>query len=173
MNRPIREAGALLAAAMAGIIALIAAGMFGFMIISRVSVGLYAAITAAAVVAAGAGAWLWSRTRFGLPKLSRSAVLALGAAYFVTWALGVPSVHTQLAEQEIAIYKRLKAEGDRRVWDVHPRIQFFVSFPVAPAIVLTYHEYSAAGLWGEGRWDLHAWYVFGIEPLVGIRTWIS
>jgi hypothetical protein len=92
--------------------------------------------------------------------------------FAVTWAFGAPKVQTDLAAAEIATYKQLKAENNR-VWEVHPRIEFVVSLPIAPAILLTYHEYQLAGLYGEGRWDVHFWYGVGTIQLAGTGTWIS
>jgi hypothetical protein len=173
MRRTVRELGAILTATIAGVVVLVVIGGFGYLVIGRASVPFYAGVTAAAIVVAGGAAWMRTRRWLGLPALSRRVVECVLVAYALTWALGTPSVHTQLAQKEIAIYKRLKAEGDSRVWDAHPRIEFFVSIPIAPAVILSYHEYQVAGLWGEGRWDLHTWYILGTEPIIGMGTWIS
>ena len=148
-------------------------GEMGYSSLAPMGQTLYSAITAIAVVASAVLTWHFSRARLRLPTISQRAAISIGVIYALTWAFAVPAVTTEMARSEIAIYKRLKAEGDNRVWDAHPRIGFFASFPIAPAIILTYHEYQVAGLWGEGSWDLSAWYGVGVYRIVGMRTWIS
>jgi len=173
MKRAAREFIALFAASLSGIVVLFLVGAVGYQLISRLDLALYAALTAAALVAASLAAWWFTRRKLSLPRLSTRTLKFLASAYAITWTLGGPQVHTDLAASEIAQYKRLKAEGDNRVWDSHPKIQFYVSFPVAPAVMLTYHEYQIAGLWGEGAWELRAWYFLGTRRIIGMGTWIS
>lgn len=154
-------------------IVMILIGGFGYLLVGRVNAALYAAVTASGVIAAGVVSWTRARGWLQLPALGRRVVALLLVAYGVTWAFGVPSVHTELTRSEVAIYKRLRAEGNQRVWDAHPYIRFFVSIPIAPAVILTYHEYQVAGLWGEGRWDVHTWYLIDVSSLIGMGTWIS
>ena len=85
----------------------------------------------------------------------------------------MPTVHTDLAAVEIAQYKQLRDEVGSRVRADHPYISFLASLPVAPAFVLTYHEYQLAGLYGEGSWQLHIWYIVGTRKLFGVPLWMS
>lgn len=174
MGRTARELGAVFAAACTVVLVLFVVGLVGYEIVGRL-LGplLYSTVTAAALAVASVAVWWLIRRRFRLPAFSGATTIALFVAYGVTWALGAPAVHTVLAASEVAQYKKLKAEGDGRVWDAHPNIQFFVSLPVAPALILTYHEYQISGLWGEGAWELHAWYFSGTQKLARMGTWIS
>jgi hypothetical protein len=135
---------------------------------------LLAGTTVALIVFGFAITWRLARRKLGLsPFLLTSPVwITLMVLFGVTWACGVPMVHSDLTSTEIAQYKKLKAE-DNRSWDAHPYIKFFVSIPVAPGVIMTYHEYQLAGLYGEGTWDFHAWYGTGTYRLFGVGTWIS
>ncbi len=173
MNQPVREVVAILCAIITFALALVVVGQLAFVLLGFSKGTSYAALVTAVVLSATLVAWWFTRRRLHLPSLSHRAVLVIVAAYGITWALGAPRVHTDLAAAEIAQYKKLKAKGDGRVWDSHPYIQFFVTIPIAPAILLTYHEYQIAGLWGGGEWVLDAWYVMGTRRLIGMGTWIS
>jgi hypothetical protein len=100
------------------------------------------------------------------------AVVVVLVLYLITWTLGVPRVLTDFTSAEVAEYKRDKAE-DNRVWEVHPVIRFLVAFPVAPALVLTYHEYQVAGLDGAGSWELSLWYGASSRSLWRYSLWVS
>lgn len=80
-----------------------------------------AVISAVAMVVAFIFVWSFLRRRLALAllHLSRRATLALVVSYAVTWTLGARMSHTNLAAAEIARYKRLKAQSDGRVRDVH------------------------------------------------------
>jgi hypothetical protein len=116
--------------------------------------------------------FMFLRRKLRLPRVSRLVLVILGTLYGVTWAFGVPQLHSDLTTSEVNEYKRLKAEGNR-VWESHPYIRFFVSIPIAPGIILSYHEYQLAGLYGEGTWDVHAWYGAGTRRLFGVGAWVS
>jgi len=133
---------------------------------------LVAVATVAVAFVGSVISFVFARRKLGLPKFSRSALAVVFSLLVVTWAVGVPQVHSDLTKSEVAEYKRLKVE-DNRVWEAHPYIRFFVSVPIAPGLILTYHEYQLAGLYGAGTWEVHVWYVVGTRSLFGVGTWIS
>ena len=130
-------------------------------------------ITAGLIVVLAVVSWRAIRRKVGLTSLSPRIRNALVALYVATWACGVPMALSDLAANEIAEYKRIRAEGDTRVWDSHPRIRFNVAFPVAPCLILTRHEYQLAGLYGWGGWELHAWFIVGTRSIGGMAQWVS
>jgi len=108
---------------------------------------------------------LWRR----IPALVRVGIIA---GYIVTWALGVPAVLAQQHAAAVAAYKEERARNNR-VWETHPRICTSIAFPVLPGVVVSYHEYQVAGLNGWGGWQVHAWYVGGVRPILERTHWIS
>jgi hypothetical protein len=106
-------------------------------------------------------------------RLSRWALGALGVAYFVTWAFGVPTVQSDLENQAVRTYKELEARDHDRDWQNFPRIRTFFALPVFPALILTYHEYQVAWLHGWGGWQLHVWYPGHIRRIGSKMAWIS
>jgi hypothetical protein len=108
---------------------------------------------------------LWRR----IPALLRVGIVA---AYFVTWAVGVPAVFTQQHSAAVAAYKEERARNNR-VWETHPRIRTSIAFPVLPGAVVSYHEYQVAGLDGWGGWQVHVWYVVGVKQILERTHWIS
>ena len=177
MNQPLRKLFAVLTAA--AISALVFAAslalygmLWGFLAGSHPLIPV--AVTLGAVVISFVWGLRFMRRRLSLNQWSFSSPTAVTivALLAVTWAFGAPRVQTDLTAEEIGTYKRLKAENNR-VWEEHPRIEFVASLPVAPGVLLTYHEYQLAGLYGEGRWDVHLWYGAGTVQLLGFGTWIS
>jgi hypothetical protein len=176
MNRPTRE----LVAAVIGILAAVIvfrlaletesvliwqAGLFDW------TYGL-AIATASAVVATFTLAYVLARRRLSLPPIGYIAAAVFLVPYLITWTVGIPRVLTDFTSTEVAKYKQLKAENNR-VWEAHPVIRFFVAFPVAPALVLTYHEYQLAGLYGAGTWELTLWYGYASRSLWQSSLWVS
>lgn len=102
----------------------------------------------------------------------RSLQATVLALYLCTAVFGIPSVHTELVRYEIAEYKHARNEG-RRVWPAHPRIEFFFSCPILPFVIITYHEYQLAGLYGWGGWEFHLWYIVGAKSITGLSFWVS
>lgn len=174
MNDVLRKLLALLAAGAVAVVAFAAslALHLGFMIVDHPVIPT--GVTLVALVASFVLTLRFVRRRLSLNtwSLSSPTALVVLGLFLVTWAFGAPKVQTDLAAEEIATYKQLKERKDR-VWEAHPRIRFVVSVPIAPAVLLTYHEYQLAGLYGEGRWDVHFWYGAGTIQLLGITTWIS
>lgn len=177
MNQPLRQ---LLAILVAGAVAVVA---FAFCLaLYRMLWGLLAGehpyiptvITVGAVLISFVCSvrFMWRRLSLNPWSLSSPSTSVTTGLLVVTWAFGAPKVQTDLAAEEIGTYKKLRAENNR-VWEVHPRIQFVASLPIAPAVLLTYHEYQLAGLYGEGRWDVHLWYGAGTVQLLSFGTWIS
>jgi hypothetical protein len=176
MNRPAREFAAVIVAFLAALIVFrVALGVeerFLFQAGLLNWTGAMAIALAGVVVAVFGLAYAFSRRRLLLPPSLHIAVAVVLVPYLITWLLGVPSVLTDFTSAEVAEYKRDKAENNR-VWEVHPVIRFLVAFPVAPALVLTYHEYQVAGLDGEGGWELSLWYGARSRSLWHYRLWVS
>jgi hypothetical protein len=103
----------------------------------------------------------------------RAAVAALVAGYVLTAALGEPAVQTSSTSWEISEYKRLKATGSSLVWDAHPYLATYAAFPLAPGLILTYHEYQLDGLYGFGGYRLYLWYGGGVRTLAELPMWLS
>ena len=125
--------------------------------------------------AAGLFSWRKIRSRFGgAGPLIRSRTLRwiIVTSYLLTWMLGVPAVHSSLVSFEISEYKRMRAENNR-VWDAHPRIEFSFDIPVLPFVILSYHEYQLAGLYGWGGWGLHFWSGVGATRIGRMGLWVS
>jgi hypothetical protein len=176
MNRPTRELIALVGGSLAALAVFFAALKVDETVLfhsGRLDSMPYLAVaTAAAAGAAFALAYVLIRRRLSLPSIGRLAVVIFLVPYLATWALGVPRVLTDFTSIEVATYKRLKAE-ENRVWEVHPIIRYFISFPIAPTLVLTYHEYQLAGLYGEGSWELSFWYGSGSRSIWRYDLWVS
>jgi hypothetical protein len=139
----------------------------GTIIFVLVSVGIPAAVALFA--------WRWTRSRLGNDgPLIRSRIVRwiVVASYLLTWALGVPAVHTSLVTFEISEYKRMRTENNR-VWEAHPRIEFSFDIPILPFVILSFHEYQLAGLYGWGGWDLHFWSGMAVTRIGRVALWVS
>jgi hypothetical protein len=86
---------------------------------------------------------------------------------------GVPAALSQQHGWAVTEYKRLRTSDSRGVWDAHPYIQSYGAVPILPGIVLSYHEYQLAGLYGFGGFELSLWYGFGAKSLGALPIWLS
>ena len=59
------------------------------------------------------------------------------------------------------------------MWESHPYIKTFVSIPIAPFVVMSYHEYQLDGLYGFGGWDIQVWYLTGVKRILILPLWVS
>jgi len=136
---------------------------------------LYAACASFSYVAAFVAGLRFLRRRSNLSPLSlhsRSG-LSFFALVFATLILGAPQIHTQLAAAEVNEYMSLARDGRRGVRDGHPEITFLASIPIAPFVVLSYHEYQLARLNGAGIWEVQIWYVLGSTRVLAVPIWMS
>ncbi len=93
----------------------------------------------------------------------RAGRLLIATAYVLTAALSAPMVQSRDTEQAVSEYKQLKATGSRRVFESHPHIWTYATIPVAPGVILSFHEYQLDGLNGFGGFDLSVWSLCGYE----------
>jgi hypothetical protein len=117
-----------------------------------------------------AGRYLYKRLNITIP---RTLSLIIFVAYFASFAFGIPAAQTSRDAWAVSEYKRLKASGSQRVWAVHPYIASYVSFPILPAVIFTYHEYQLDGLYGFGGFDISLWYIFGVKRFCSFPIWLS
>jgi len=110
----------------------------------------------------------WSESRKA--KFLLWAVLVL---YIATWAVGVPAVQSSNSKWAIEEYKRINQGNNPRVSESHPYVRTYLAFPILPFVVVSYHEYQLAGLYGWGGWDFHLWYVKGSRSIFRATLWIS
>jgi hypothetical protein len=99
------------------------------------------------------------------------AVVAVG--YILTAVFGVPAIQSDETAWAVGEYKRVRDSAPHRVFDQHPYIRSFAAVPVAPTLVLSYHEYQLDGLYGLGAFELHLWYGVGTRSLWCLPLWIS
>ncbi len=104
---------------------------------------------------------------------SKQSLRAVAVAYAITAMFGAPACQTYRSQWAVAEYKRLRAGGDSRVWEIHPRIATYAAIPILPAVVLEYHEYQLAGLYGFGGFELFVWYGSGVKSLGQLPLWLS
>lgn len=117
-----------------------------------------------------AGRYLYKRLNITIP---RTLSFIIFVAYFVSFAFGVPASQTSRNAWAVSEYKRLKESGSQRVWAAHPRIATYVSFPILPAVIFTYHEYQLDGLYGFGGFDVSLWYILGVKRFCAFAIWLS
>jgi hypothetical protein len=109
-----------------------------------------------------------ARHRWGKPL-----VTILIVAYLLTWMFGVPSVQSSLTNDAVAAYKKMRTSYPQEVSDGHPYVKSYVAFPVLPGLIVTYHEYQVAYLYGFGGWEWHLWYLTGAKPIFSRPRWVS
>lgn len=121
-------------------------------------------------IAFRAARWLTSRKflQAPLPKLGqplpRRAQKALVAAYLLTALLGIPAVQNHTTAWAIAEYKRVHQQSTED-HPGHPFVATYMAIPLAPGLILTYHEFSLASLYGFGGFQLFFWSVRDVTNL--------
>ena len=175
-----KSALAFIAALVAGFVAWVAAQF----VLSTLSlprpgdgplVTLYVLSCLGAAVAATWGTLKTLRRRGAYTPLTLVpwAKRVLVGAYLLTWAFGAPAAQSEVTRFAIDEYKRMQASRPDEVFPSHPWINFTAAIPIAPCVVVTYHEYQLAGLYGFGGWGLHIWYGFGARQVFGLPVWLS
>jgi len=116
----------------------------------------------------------WGTTAATPRPIWKSRVLALLAiGYAFTSVFGLPAVQSDQTAWAISEYKRARDHGPHRVFEQHPYIRTFAAIPLAPALVLSYHEYQLDGLYGLGAFELYVWYGVGTTSLGSLPLWVS
>jgi hypothetical protein len=67
----------------------------------------------------------------------------------------------------------MTVQGADEVFPSHPVITLGAAMPVAPGLILTYHEYQVSGLNGFGGWSLYLWDGVGTHEVLTSLIWIS
>ncbi len=119
--------------------------------------------------------WYMLRKKI-FPTISTEKKLTLtfiAILYLLTSLFGSPAIQSKNISNEIAIYKSLKAENDPRLSEDHPYIKTYISIPVLPFVVVSFHEYQLSGLYGWGGWSLQIWYVTGVKNIAELPIWRS
>ena len=115
--------------------------------------------------------WRWQEG--GGVRPARGILLLIGATYIITAVFGIPAAQSYRTSWAVAEYKRVKASGSVRVWEAHPRIRTYAAIPIAPGLILFYHEYQIDGLYGFGGFELALWYGVGVKSLGALPLWLS
>ncbi len=83
---------------------------------------------------------------------------------------------TQLTAKDIDAYKSALQSSrlDRpKVSSPYPMTRTFVAIPVAPGVVVAYHEMQVAGLWGWGGFVWAVWWPGYTNVYKTSMRWIS
>lgn len=107
------------------------------------------------------------------PAWQSRALVMLAVGYGLTVVFGLPAVQSDQTAWAVDEYKRVRDHGPHRVFEQHPYIRSFAAIPVAPALVLSYHEYQLDGLYGLGSFELYIWYGVGTKSLGCLPLWVS
>jgi len=54
-----------------------------------------------------------------------------------------------------------------------PSMRTYITVPILPFVVVSYHEYHIWSLAGAGGWDIQLWHVTGVKRLGFLATWRS
>jgi hypothetical protein len=123
-----------------------------------------------------AGVWRLFCRPTTVPKRARWRRLVVRfaiVAYLFTWAFGVPAVQTSLDTDAVEAYKHMREQFPEKVREGHPYMKSYVSLPVLPGLIVTYHEHQCAVLAGFGGWRLHLWWLTGVTEVFCLQSWIS
>lgn len=128
-----------------------------------------------ALSAVGVARWLGRRWNlsFVVPdtELGNRLKRVLIWAYLATAVFGVPATLSHQNAWAVGEYKRLHADGG--TWASHPYIQSYLAIPVLPGVIVSYHEYQLAGLYGFGGFEVTVWYGAGVKSLWVLPLWLS
>jgi hypothetical protein len=109
------------------------------------------------------------------PLLKRNWVagLLLGT-YLLTWAVGGPAVQNDHTRWAIEEHAGIREKAPQGAWtNRKPYVSTYVIYPVLPFILISYHEYQIAPVYGLGSWDVHCWYITGVKRIFHLPIWIS
>jgi hypothetical protein len=96
----------------------------------------------------------------------RTLAIALAAGYALTAIVGIPATQNERTAWAIQEHDRINShEGVDWDPDGLPRTETHAAFPLAPGLVLVFHDYTIGPTYGLVTWELYAWYVVGVRSL--------
>lgn len=101
--------------------------------------------------------------------LNKWLVAMLLVGYILTAAIGVPTVQSSNTQWALQEHASIEVKDKSKT----PYLQTYLALSIFPFVVLSYHEYQLAGLYGRGGWDVHLWYLFGVKSLIFLPIWVS
>ncbi|OGF58645.1 MAG: hypothetical protein A2Y62_20155 [Candidatus Fischerbacteria bacterium RBG_13_37_8] len=93
--------------------------------------------------------------------------------FFVTWLIGVPAVYNSQSKWAIEEFNTRINKSKLPAYTIYPTVKTYIAFPVLPFIIVSYHEYVIAPLYGQGGWYIHFWYIKDVVKICEIGLWIS
>jgi hypothetical protein len=103
----------------------------------------------------------------------RIIVKVILAALLLTWLYGAPAVLSSTHGEAIQFYKKSVSGKTIGKDDRYPYVRTAVCFPILPGVLMSYHQYQIASLWGRGGWEVHVWYVTGVKRLFSFWIIVS
>jgi hypothetical protein len=109
------------------------------------------------------------------PLLKRKWVTGLLiGAYLVTWAIGGPAVQSANTRWAIEEYTGIRERASQGAWHFRePHVRTYLTYPILPFILISYHEYQIAPVYGLGSWDVYCWFLIDVKRLFTFPIWIS
>jgi len=93
--------------------------------------------------------------------------------YGLTCVMGGPAVQTVLDSEAFEAWKRLEARDHKPGRQEYPSIRTPLVLPIAPTLIVTYHEAQIGILGGWGGWQLYFWYGTAPKRLLRLTSWVS
>jgi hypothetical protein len=85
--------------------------------------------------------------------------------YLITWALGVPAMHNEVASQLVLAWRQTQDPTRAHPKTVQPRCEFGPAFAVFPGLIVSQAHWQTSPEAGERGWSLYLWYGFGMKRL--------
>jgi len=104
---------------------------------------------------------------------NKAFIVTLVCLYLLTAFSGVPAVQSHNSDWALTEFKKIRGVNNPVVMGPYPTMATYFSLPILPFVVLSYHEYILAGLYGWGGWDIQVWHVSGVKRVVNFTVWIS
>ena len=101
---------------------------------------------------------------FWLPR-DKTVLYAIICLYSITGFIGNPIVQSYNTKLIIDEYKGIISRNSEMIRESYPYLKTYVSFPIAPFVVVSYHEFTIAGLSGWDGWDIQIWYIAGVKRI--------
>lgn len=106
-------------------------------------------------------------------RFRRILLALLAVCYLATVVIGIAEVHSAIAADVLARWKRAGGPSREQFVPGYPEITFKATVPVLPFIIVSRHEYVVGPLYAWSGVEFFVWFPFSARSIGRVTFWVS